>query len=143
MLVIMSGDKTLNEVKFEGENIAPEKLPIPSGWRLLVGMIKIESKSAGGIILTDEHVQGQGYLRSVAKVLAVGSESYRDPKFQAGIPIDAREPTPWVNVGDIVMIGQYSGQAITCLYDNEPQTLKFLNDDEIIAVIPDISVLSL
>lgn len=132
----------MKEITFEGENIPVNKLPSPSGWRLLVGMLKINETSAGGIILTDEHRKGQEYLRSVAKVLAVGSECYRDPKFQAGVPIDKRSPDPWVNVGDIVLIGQYTGQTIGCLDGNEPQTLKLLNDDEVLAVIPDLSVLN-
>jgi co-chaperonin GroES (HSP10) len=129
------------QIVFEGENIPVEKLPVPSGWRLLVGMVKIETKTAGGIVLTDEHVKGQEYLRSVGKVLAVGSECYRHPKFQGGIPIESRDPEPWVKVGDVVLVGQYSGQAIKCLDGTDAQTLKLLNDDEILAIIQDINIL--
>lgn len=133
----------MKKVNFEGENISPELLPQPSGWRLLVGMLEIESKSTGGIILTDEHVKGQGYLRNIAKVLAVGNGCYKEPKFQAGIPLNVREPSPWVKIGDVVMISQHVGQIVVCLDNNEPKTLKLLNDDEVLAVIPDISKLSL
>lgn len=133
----------MSKIKFEGENIPVEKLPKPSGWRVLVGMFKIENTTAGGIILTDEHRKGREYLRSVAKVLAVGNECYRHPKFQGGIPIETRNPEPWAKVGDVVLIGQYSGQVVNVNDGDESQTLKLLNDDEILAVIPDISVLSL
>lgn len=132
----------MTNVVFEGDNIAPDKLPVPSGWRILVGMLKIEERTEGGIILTDEYRKGREYLRSVAKVLAVGDQCYQDPKFQAGIPITERTPSPWVKVGDVVMIGQYAGQVVSCLDGTDPQALKLLNDDEVLAVIPDIEVLN-
>ena len=128
--------------KFEGEDVAPERLPKPAGWRVLVGMYKIEERTAGGIILTDEHRKGREYLRSLAKVLAVGEEAYRHPKFNGGIALEQREPKPWVNVGDVVMIGQYTGQSVVIDDEGETQTLRLLNDDEILAVIPDVSILS-
>jgi len=129
--------------KFEGEDVAPERLPKPAGWRVLVGMYKIEERTAGGIILTDEHRKGREYLRSLAKVLAVGEEAYRHPKFQGGIALEQREPQPWVNVGDVVMIGQYTGQSVVIDDGGDTQTLRLLNDDEILAVIPDVSILSI
>lgn len=128
--------------KFEGEDVAPERLPKPSGWRVLVGMYRIEERTAGGIILTDEHRKGREYLRSLAKVLALGEEAYRHPKFNGGIALEQREPKPWVNVGDVVMIGQYTGQSVVIDDEGETQTLRLLNDDEILAVIPDVTILS-
>lgn len=128
--------------KFEGEDVAPERLPKPAGWRVLVGMYKIEERTAGGIILTDEHRKGREYLRSLAKVLALGEEAYRHPKFNGGIALEQREPKPWVKVGDVVMIGQYTGQSVVIDDGNDTQTLRLLNDDEILAVIPDVSILS-
>ena len=125
-------------VKFEGENISPEALPKPSGWRILVGMLKIEKQSQGGIILTDDHIQGKEYLRSLARVLDVGEGAYQHDKFQGGIPLEMRSPKPWVKVGDIVLIGQYAGQSISILDPDtyEACSLKLLNDDEVLAVIP-------
>ena len=127
---------------FEGESIPPDKLPQPSGWRILVGMLKIEEKSQGGIILTDEHREGREYLRSMAKVLAVGNLAYQDVKFQGGVSIEKRKPEPWVKVGDIVLVGQYAGQSVSCLDNDKPQSLKLLDDDKILSVIPDIEVIN-
>jgi len=132
----------LSKIVFEGEGIPLDKLPQPSGWRVLVGMCKIDERTAGGIILTEEHIRGQQYLRSIAKILAVGAECYRHPKFQGGVSIETRDPDPWVKVGDVVMIGQYAGQSVSCLDGTDPQTLKLLNDDEILAVIPDVNTLN-
>ena len=127
---------------FEGENIPPDKLPKPSGWRILVGMLRIEEKSKGGIILTEEHREGREYLRSMAKVLVVGNQAYLHEKFQNGVSIEKRSPEPWVKVGDIVLVGQYAGQSVSCLDNNDPQSLKLLNDDEILCVIPDIEIIN-
>ena len=127
---------------FEGENIPPDKLPQPSGWRILVGMLRIEETTASGIVLPREHREGQEYLRSMAKVLAVGNQAYLHEKFQNGVSIEKRNPDPWVKVDDIVLVGQYAGQSVSCLDNNEPQSLKLLNDDEILCVIPDISVIN-
>ena len=130
-------------IQFEGENIAKDRLPKPVGWRVLVGMLKIDEKTAGGIILTDEHRKGREYLRSMAKVLAVGDGCYQHPKFQGGVSIEQHVPEPWVKEGDVVLINQYSGQSISCNGDDgEQQSLRIFNDDEILAVIPDVNVLS-
>lgn len=129
--------------KFEGERIDKDRLPVPAGWRLLVGMFKIEERTTGGIILTEEHRKGREYLRSLAKVLAVGDECYNHPKFQGNVPIDQRAPKPWAKVGDVVLIGQYAGQTVVVDDGNDTATLRLLNDDEILAVIPDVTILSL
>ena len=130
--------------QFEGENIPPATLPKPAGWRVLVGMLKIEDKTEAGIILTQSHKEGKEYLRSMAKVLAVGEGAYRHDKFQGGISMEKRTPEPWAKVGDIVLVGQYAGQSINVidLSDHSPQSLKLLNDDEILAVIPDMEIIN-
>lgn len=133
----------MTDVRFEGEGISPDKLPKPSGWRVLIGMLKIEQQTNGGIILTDDTIETKSYLRSVGRVLAVGDGCYQHDKFQGGIPLEKRKPEPWANVGDIVMVGQYAGQAVKCLDSGETQTLKLLNDDEILAVIPDLDIIDI
>ena len=129
---------------FEGEDIPKDRLPIPVGWRLLIGMFEIETKTSGGIELPDQYRKGREYLRNIGKVLAVGCECYQHPKFQGNIPVEVKDPVPWVKVGDVVNVNAYTGQTIVVEDDNgNPKTLKLLNDDEILAVIPDLNVLSL
>lgn len=128
-------------MKFEGEHIPAESLPIPTGWRILVGMLKVENTTEGGIVLTTKTVEEKEYLRYMAKVLAVGSSAYIQPRFQGEIPVTEKTPKPWVNVGDVILIRQYAGQNISCLHDGEPQDLRLLNDDEVLAVIPDVTVI--
>ena len=126
---------------FEGQDISPEKLPIPTGWHILVGMIKLKKETSGGIHLLDESVEKEGYIRCLAKVLAVGNQAYQVSKFQNGIDIRERQPTPWVKVGDIVVLGAYIGMPVTLTDDGEKHTVKLINDDEILAIIPDINAI--
>lgn len=129
------------DIEFDGENISPDKLPQPAGWRLLVGNVRIAKESAGGIILTDSTQDIMKFGRFVAKVLAVGSECYNHEKFQGGVPIKDRTPKRWAKVGDYVIVGQYSGQDIPVFEkDNFVVNLKLLNDDEILAVVPEESL---
>lgn len=120
-------------MRFEGEEIQPEKLPIPAGWRILVGKQIIEDTSSGGIVLPPQTVNEMECVGYVAKILAMGPECYRHPKFQGGVELTSRSPTPWVKTGDIVVIGQYTGQGISC----QGSALKLINDDEVLAVVPD------
>lgn len=130
------------KVRFEAEHMPLNKLPQPVGWRVLVGMIKIENTTEGGIALLDESVEKQEYLRSVGKVLAVGEDVYKHPKFQGGIELSARTPQAWCNVGDIVLVGQYAGQTVRCVDEQgDVQKVKLLNDDEVLAVIPDVNAI--
>lgn len=124
------------DIEFDGENIDYNKLPKPSGWRILVGSVRVSKKSAGGIILTDSTQDIQKFGRFVAKVLAVGSECYNHEKFQGGVSIKERQPERWAKVGDYVIVGQYAGQSIPVFDENEDVVnLKLLNDDEILATV--------
>ena len=133
----------MTNITFEGDGIAPEKLPKPVGWRILVGPIKIEEVTKGGILLMEESVKSKEYVRFVAKVLATGPSSYEHSRFQGGIDIREMRPKPWVRVGDIILVGQYAGQIIPCVdHHGNEHTLKLMNDDEVLGIIPDISAIN-
>lgn len=125
-------------MRFEGDSIPVEKLPKPAGWRILVGKSKVESTSSGGIILAPQTVEEKGYVGYVAKVLAMGDACYYHPRFQGDISLAVRKPKPWVKVGDIIVIGQYSGQTISCTDGSGRHALKLINDDEVLAIVQDI-----
>ena len=38
-----------------------ERLPDPTGWRILVLPFKGQGKTKGGVILTDQHMEERGY----------------------------------------------------------------------------------
>ena len=125
---------------FEGESIPADKLPQPAGWRLLVGMIRVNRQSVGGIVLVDETVQANEYLRYVGKVLAAGDACYQHEKFRH---VHEALPRHWCRVGNIVAFGKYEGQNVRCQFGGEQHTLRLMNDDSILCVIPDISILDI
>jgi hypothetical protein len=57
-----------------------ERLPDPTGWRLLVLPYKGQGKTKGGIILTDETMQERTYTTVTGLVLKVGPDAYKDEK---------------------------------------------------------------
>jgi co-chaperonin GroES (HSP10) len=133
----------MSDIKFEGENLDPARLPIPLGWHVVVGMINISEKSEGGIVLVNQSIKNEQYFRSMAKVLAVGPDAYQAPKFQGEVPLtNGKTPKPWVSVGDIVFIDKNSGKKLEFIDPETDQVcaLKIINDENILAIMPDPSL---
>lgn len=128
---------------FETDGIPLEKLPKPAGWRILLAPIKIQETTKGGIVLVDETIQHSEYFRNVGKVVGIGDAAYLHPKFNGGIPLESRQPTPWVRLGDIVHYSSYTGMNLTFIHDGKEVKLKLCNDDEVISIITDTSILGL
>jgi co-chaperonin GroES (HSP10) len=124
---------------FEGEEIPLDKLPIPTGYHVLIGMIKVAQQSAGGIIISDTSQRQEQYRRIYGKVLAVGKDCYQSPKFNAGNPINSTVEH-WVKVGDIVALYENAGEKIE-FQDSNGQwcCLKVVLDDQIKLAVPDVS----
>ena len=102
-----------------------EKVPNPSGYRITLFPIKLDSKTKSGIILTDDTVQESQLTTNICKVLKVGPDAYKDKdKFPTG---------PWCKQDDWVLITRYAGSRIRI----DGGELRIINDDEILAVIDD------
>ena len=102
-----------------------EKVPNPTGYRLTLFPLKLDSKTKSGIILTDETVQESQLTTNICKVLKVGPEAYKDKeKFPSGA---------WCKQDDWVLITRYAGSRIRI----DGGELRIINDDEILAVIDD------
>ena len=100
-----------------------EKLPAPTGWRLLVLPYAGRKKTKGGIILTDTASETIQMTTVCAYVLKVGDLAYKDKdKFPDG---------PWCSKGDWVIFGRYAGSR----FKIDGGEVRILNDDEIIARI--------
>lgn len=127
---------------FEADDVPAELLPKPVGWRILIAPVTISNTSSGGILIIDESVKTLEYFRNIAKVVALGEGCYQHPKFQGGIPLDQSDPKPWCKVGDVIQYSSYTGADIVIQHEGEVSKLKFINDDEVISVIPDLSVLN-
>ena len=102
-----------------------ERLPDPTGWRILVLPYKGQGKTKGGVILADETIEERGYTTVTGLVLKVGPDAYRD---------ETRYPNgPWCKVNDWIIFGRYAGSR----FGIEGGEVRILNEDEIIAVVKD------
>ena len=102
-----------------------EKVPNPTGYRITLFPLRLDSKTKSGILLTDETVQESQLTTNICKVLKVGPDAYKDKdKFPTG---------PWCKEDDWVLITRYAGSRIKI----DGGELRIINDDEILAVIDD------
>jgi chaperonin GroES len=100
-----------------------ERLPSPTGWRILVLPYAGPKKTKGGVILTDTANETIQMTTVCAYVLKVGELAYKDKeKFPEG---------PWCKEGEWVIFGRYAGSR----FKIEGGEVRILNDDEIIARI--------
>ena len=103
-----------------------ERLPQPTGWRVLVMPYKGREKTEGGIHLPDAVRDSEALATVVAYVLKVGPLAYQDKdKFGDG--------EPWCKEGDWICIGRYSGSRFRI----DGGEVRIINDDEVIATIVD------
>ena len=100
-----------------------DKLPQPTGWRMLVLPFRMNEKSKGGVLFGTETIDKQQVASQCGNVLAMGSECYKDKE---------RYPTgPWCKVGDWVVFARYAGSRI----EIDGGEVRLLNEDEILATV--------
>jgi len=100
-----------------------DKLPQPTGWRMLVLPFRMNEKSKGGVLFANETVDKQQVASQCGNVLAMGSECYSDK---------TRYPNgPWCKVGDWVVFARYAGSRIQI----EGGEVRLLNEDEVLATV--------
>jgi len=100
-----------------------EKLPQPTGWRLIVLPFKMDEKTKGGIIMNESTLEKQQVASQCGNVLAMGPQCYKDKE---------RYPEgPWCKIGDWVIFARYAGSRIQI----EGGEIRLLNEDEILATI--------
>ena len=123
---IKKTDKKVN-IPTEKEKISNmlDKLPNPTGWRILVRPYSPPSKTKGGLHLADETQEKITVASVCALVMKVGPLAYKDEtKFPEG---------PWCKEGQWVMFGKYAGSR----FNTEIGEVRILIDDEIIGTIND------
>ena len=102
-----------------------EKVPNPTGYRLVLFPLKLEGKTAGGIHLTDQAVEQASIATNICKVMKVGPDAYQDRnKFPNG---------PWCKKDDWIIITKYAGSRLSI----DGGELRIINDDEVLAVVED------
>ena len=100
-----------------------DKLPTPTGYRILILPWSGPKKTKGGILLSDKTHETIQMTTVCGLVLKMGSLCYRDKeRFPFG---------KWCNERDWVIFGRYAGSR----FKIEGGEVRILNDDEIIATI--------
>ena len=100
-----------------------DRLPQPTGWRILVLPYQGTGKTKGGVLLADETVEMHQVATVCGYVLRMGPDAYKDKdKFSEG---------PWCKEKDWVIFGRYAGSRLKI----EGGEIRLLNDDEILAKI--------
>ena len=113
------------EIKSETESTNLEKLPDPTGWRILVMPFQVKEKSEGGIIIAQETLDRARAAVQVGYVLKMGPLCYKD---------EERYPTgAWCKPKDWVIFARYAGSRMQI----DGGEIRMLNDDEILGTIKD------
>lgn len=102
-----------------------ERVPQPTGWRILVMPYTGNDKTDGGVYIPDQVREREARATVVAYVIKVGPLAYQDQDKFGG--------EPWCKEGDWVCIGRYAGSR----FKIEGGEVRIINDDEVIATIVD------
>ena len=116
-------EEEAKEVKEETQSTSLEKLPIPTGWRILVMPFKVKEETKGGIIIAQETLDRARVATQVGYVLKMGDLCYEDKdKYPTG---------PWCKEKDWVVFARYAGSRM----EIDGGEIRMLNDDEILGTI--------
>ena len=115
-------DRVLDPSKLSKKAI--DRLPQPTGWRILLLPFQGKKKTSGGIYLPDEVQEREAVGTVCGYVLRVGPLAYQDyNKFS--------NTGAWCKEGDWVIFGRYAGSRFRI----DGGEVRLLNDDEILATI--------
>ena len=111
------------QAKEETQSTSLEKLPTPTGWRILVMPFKVKEETKGGIIIAQETLDRARVATQVGYVLKMGDLCYQDKdKYPTG---------PWCKEKDWVVFARYAGSRM----EIDGGEIRMLNDDEILGTI--------
>ena len=114
-----------HEATKEPEKTNLEKLPNPTGWRLLIMPFRVKEETKGGIIIAQETLERARSAVQVGYVLKMGDLCYKDEdKYPTG---------PWCKEKQWVIFARYAGSRM----EIEGGEIRMLNDDEILGTIDD------
>tara|TARA_R110002020_G_scaffold83239_2_gene206266 strand:+ start:5098 stop:5502 length:405 start_codon:yes stop_codon:yes gene_type:complete len=120
--VLNFGEEQTPEEQVESQK---DLLPSPTGYRVLILPRGRTPVTEGGIHLAKETVERDSLASVVGYVVAVGPDAYKDKnKFPEG---------PWCKKGDWILFGRYAGAR----FKIDGGEMRLLNDDEILALLPD------
>ena len=115
-------DRVLDPEKLDASIL--DRMPQPTGWRLLVLPYAGKVKTKGGIVLAKETVNREALATVVAYVVKMGPQCYNDSTRFGD--------KPWCEEKQWVLIGRYSGSRFKL---EDGAEVRIINDDEVIATI--------
>ena len=114
-----------HEKQKEASKTNLEKLPNPTGWRLLVMPFQVKEETKGGIIIAQETLDRARTAVQVGYVLKMGDLCYKDEdKYPTG---------PWCKEKQWVIFTRYAGSRM----EIDGGEIRLLNDDEVLGTIDD------
>jgi chaperonin GroES len=120
---VAAEDRVFDPTKLPKDAI--DRLPQPTGWRILILPFQGKKTSGGGVIIPDAVRERESLATVCGYVLRMGPDCYADKdKFTAG---------PWCKQGEWVIFGRYAGSR----FKIEGGEVRLINDDEILATIAD------
>ena len=102
-----------------------ERMPQPSGWRMLILPYKGKAVTEGGIHLVQSQVDRESLATVVGYVVKMGPDCYKD---------SSKFTEAWCQEKQWVLIGRYAGARFKLGDESE---CRIINDDEVIATILD------
>lgn len=116
-----TSDGSLDVEKLDGSVL--DRIPKPTGWRIVILPFRGAAKSKGGIVLADQTIERQQLTTTCGYVLRMGPLAYADQdKFPNGA---------WCKEGDWIIFGRYAGARMSI----DGGEIRILNDDEILATV--------
>ena len=107
------------------DNTLLERMPNPTGWRLLILPYRGKGTTDGGIHLPDKTLEEGQIQTVVAYVIKQGPLAYKDKeKFPDGA---------WCNEKDWIILARSAGSRLRI----EGGEVRIINDDEVLATILD------
>ena len=130
-LYVPSEDRVLDPTLMDQS--LKDRMPTPTGWRILVLPYKGKGKTESGIIIPGKTQEEYDIATQVGYVVKLGSLAYKDPK-KFGDPTDEMENwKPWCKEGDWVLFARYAGSRLKI----DGGEVRILNDDEILGTVMD------
>ena len=102
-----------------------DRMPQPTGWRILILPYAGKAVTEGGIHLVQQTVDRESLATVVGYVVKMGPDCYADANKFA---------EPWCQEKQWVLIGRYAGARFKLGDESE---CRIINDDEVIATILD------
>jgi co-chaperonin GroES (HSP10) len=94
-----------------------ERMPQPTGWRILVLPYRGKGITEGGILLTKGTIEKETLATVVAYVVAMGPDCYQDAK-------RFKDQKHWCEKGQWILIGRYAGSRFKLADDAEERAAQ-------------------